>query len=110
MSPRARPSAINDLAPTGIPASTYSTENHAVETGRTPLRYLYVALIPALTAIVLLFNFQNLETVTVSFLTGSVTLPVSVLIILVYVIGMDRGGLVLGLHADPGIREQKRKA
>ncbi len=61
------------------------------------MRYLYVALIAVLTAIVLLFKFQNLERVTVSFLTASVTLPVSVLVLLVYVLGMFTGGSFVAL-------------
>jgi len=61
------------------------------------VRYLYVALIAVLTAIVLLFKFQNLERVTVSFLTASVTLPVSVLVLLVYVLGMFTGGSFVAL-------------
>jgi uncharacterized integral membrane protein len=61
------------------------------------MRYVYVALIVAFTAIVLLFKFQNLETVTVSLLTISVTLPVSVLVAVVYVLGMVTGGALLSL-------------
>ncbi|MBO9515817.1 MAG: LapA family protein [Variovorax sp.] len=60
-------------------------------------RYLYIALIVIVAGIVLLFKVQNLETVTVSLLSMSVTLPVSVLILVVYVLGMFTGGFVLGL-------------
>jgi uncharacterized integral membrane protein len=58
---------------------------------------VYIALIVALTAVVLLFKLQNLETVTVSFLSLSFTLPVSLLLILVYVLGMVSGGSLLAL-------------
>lgn len=61
------------------------------------MRYVYIALIVALTAVVLLFKLQNLETVTVSFLSLSFTLPVSLLLILVYVLGMVSGGSLLAL-------------
>lgn len=61
------------------------------------MRYIYMALIVAFTAIVLLFKFQNLETVTVSLGTMSVTLPVSVLVAVVYVLGMATGGALLSL-------------
>jgi lipopolysaccharide assembly protein A len=61
------------------------------------MRYVYVALIVVFTAIVLLFKFQNLETVTVSLATSSFTLPVSVLVLLVYLLGMFTGGFVLAL-------------
>ena len=56
------------------------------------MRYVYIALIVLLTAVVLLFNFQNLTSVTISLLGTSVTLPVSVLVILVYVLGMVTWG------------------
>ena len=61
------------------------------------MRYVYIALIVLLTAVVLLFNFQNLTSVTISLLGMSVTLPVSVLVILVYVLGMVTGGALFGL-------------
>jgi len=60
-------------------------------------RYLYIALIVILAGIVLLFKIQNMESVTVSLFSMSVTLPTSVLVLLVYVLGMFTGGFVLGL-------------
>ena len=60
-------------------------------------RYVYIALIVILAGIVVLFKIQNLETVTVSLFTMSVTLPVSVLVLAIYVLGMLTGGFVLGL-------------
>jgi uncharacterized integral membrane protein len=61
------------------------------------MRYLYIGLIVAFTALVLLFKFQNLETATVSLFSASVTLPVSVLVIAIYVLGMFTGGCLLAL-------------
>jgi putative membrane protein len=61
------------------------------------MRYLYVALVVLVTAAVLLFKIQNLDTVTVSFLSMSLTMPVSVTIILVYVLGMVSGGALLNV-------------
>jgi len=61
------------------------------------VRFVYIALIVAFTALVLLFKFQNLETVTVSLFSARFSLPVSVLIILIYVLGMFTGGFVLSL-------------
>ena len=61
------------------------------------MRALYIALIAAFTGIVILFKFQNLETVTVSLLSASGTLPVSVLVLAIYVLGMLTGGIVLAL-------------
>jgi lipopolysaccharide assembly protein A len=61
------------------------------------MRYVYIALVVAVTAIVALFKVQNLESATVSFLSASITLPVSVLVFAVYVLGMLSGGFVLAL-------------
>jgi putative membrane protein len=61
------------------------------------MRYVYIALVVAVTAIVALFKVQNLESATVSFLSASITLPVSVLVFVVYVLGMLSGGFVLAL-------------
>lgn len=61
------------------------------------MRYVYIALIVVLTAIVLLFKVQNLEQVTVSILSARVTMPVSALLLLTYVLGMLTGGFVVGL-------------
>ena len=61
------------------------------------MRYVYITLIVVLTASVLLFKLQNLEQVTVSFLSASFTLPVSLLLVLIYVLGMLTGGFLLAL-------------
>jgi lipopolysaccharide assembly protein A len=61
------------------------------------LRYLYIGLIVVFTAIILLFKFQNLQTATVSLFSASITLPMSVLVIGIYVLGMLTGGLLLAL-------------
>ena len=61
------------------------------------MRYLYIALIVLFTAAVLLFKFQNLTSVTISLLGMSATLPVSTLLILVYVLGMVTGSALFGL-------------
>ncbi len=61
------------------------------------MRYVYMALIAILAAIIILFKVQNLEAVTVSLFAASVTLPVSVLVLLIYVLGMLTGGFLLAL-------------
>jgi uncharacterized integral membrane protein len=61
------------------------------------MRNVYIALIVLLTAVVLIFTFQNLTTVTISLLGMSATLPVSTLVILVYVLGMVTGSVLFGL-------------
>jgi uncharacterized integral membrane protein len=61
------------------------------------VRFVYIALIVIFTAIVGLFKFQNLDAVTVTLLSASFTLPVSILVFLVYVLGMLTGGSLLAL-------------
>ena len=61
------------------------------------MRCVYVTLIGLATAAVLLFKLQNLTSVTVTFLTMSVTLPITLFIIAVYVLGMLSGGALWSL-------------
>lgn len=61
------------------------------------MRYFYTGLVVVFTAAVLLFNIQNMHAVTVSFLAYSVTLPVSLIVILAYILGMATGGALLTL-------------
>jgi uncharacterized integral membrane protein len=65
--------------------------------GGSIVRYLYIGLIVVFTALVLLFKVQNLETVTVSLFGASLSLPVSVLIVGIYLLGMFTGGFVVAL-------------
>jgi uncharacterized integral membrane protein len=67
------------------------------EKERHPVKYVYLALVVVLAGIVLLFKVQNLESVTVSLFSASLTLPVSMLILVVYVLGMLTGGAVFAL-------------
>jgi uncharacterized integral membrane protein len=61
------------------------------------MRYVYMALIATFVAIIVLFKFQNLETVTVTLLGASVTLRVSMLVLLIYVLGALTGGSLMAL-------------
>jgi putative membrane protein len=65
-----------------------------LSTRRQQLRFVYIGLIGAFTALVLLFKIQNLETVTVSLFSASMTLSVSTLVLLIYVLGMLTGGFL----------------
>ena len=60
------------------------------------MRYAYIALAVLITAAVLLFKFQNLDSVTVTLLSMNLTLPVSIFTVLVYVLGMMTGGALVG--------------
>lgn len=61
------------------------------------MRYVYMALIVVFTAVVLLFKFQNLQSATVSLFSASITLPVSILVIGIYILGMFTGGSLVAL-------------
>jgi uncharacterized integral membrane protein len=61
------------------------------------MRYVYISLIVVVTAIVLLFKIQNFDAVTVSLFGASMTMPTSLLIIVVYTLGMVSGSALLGL-------------
>ncbi|MGD7034114.1 LapA family protein [Methylotuvimicrobium buryatense] len=61
------------------------------------MRYVYIGLIVLVSLTVLLFKIQNLEVVTVSLLSVSVTMPVSLMVIVIYFLGMVTGGSLLSL-------------
>ena len=61
------------------------------------MRYVYMALIAIFATIIILFKIQNLESVSVSLFSASVSMPVSVLVLLIYVLGMLTGGFLLAL-------------
>jgi lipopolysaccharide assembly protein A len=59
------------------------------------MRAFYLVLLFLLVGVTALFALQNLQTITVSFLNWSVTLPIAVVVIGVYFLGMVSGGSVL---------------
>lgn len=61
------------------------------------MRYVYIALIVLLTAVVVLFQFQNLTAVTISLFSLSITMPASLMVFAVYALGMVTGGALLSL-------------
>jgi len=61
------------------------------------MRWVHVALIVVFTGIVLLFKIQNLESATVTLFSMSITLPVSVLVAGIYVLGMLTGSFLVSL-------------
>ena len=56
------------------------------------MRNLYLALIAVLALILVIFMVQNFGHVTVAFLSSSMSLPLSVLALLIYLLGMLTGG------------------
>lgn len=61
------------------------------------MRYVYIGLIAVFTIVVLSFKIQNFDAATVTLFSMSATLPVSVLVVGVYVLGALTGGLVVSL-------------
>ena len=61
------------------------------------MRYVYMALIVVLAGIVVLFKVQNFDTATVTLFSMSFTMPVAVLVFVIYVLGMFTGGFMLQL-------------
>jgi putative membrane protein len=61
------------------------------------MRYVYLVLIIVVATVVFAFSLQNLEKVTLQLFSATITMPVSVLVPLVYVLGMLTGGFVIGL-------------
>lgn len=61
------------------------------------MRVVYITLIVLLTAVVLAFTLQNFELVTVSLFAMRITLPLALLAVLVYILGMVTGGALLSL-------------
>jgi uncharacterized integral membrane protein len=61
------------------------------------MRYVYIGLIVVFTAIVLLFKVQNVEAVNVTLFSASITVPVAVLVVGVYVLGMLSGSFLVSV-------------
>jgi lipopolysaccharide assembly protein A len=56
------------------------------------MRWIYLAVIAAVAAATLIFALQNLQSVTISFLGLSISAPLALLVIVIYLIGMATGG------------------
>lgn len=61
------------------------------------MKYVYILCLILLITLILFFKVQNIDTVTVSLFSASLTLPVSILIFLVYLLGMFTGAFLLSL-------------
>jgi putative membrane protein len=61
------------------------------------VRWLYLAIVVVFVAALIIFVFQNTQSVGVSFLTLGVTLPLAVLVFIVYVLGALSGGSLYAL-------------
>ena len=61
------------------------------------MRFIYLILVILISAVVFIFTFQNLSTVTVSFLHWQLRTPVSIAVVVVYFLGMLTGGSLVSL-------------
>ena len=61
------------------------------------MRYVYMGSIALMAGIIALFKVQNLETVTVTLLSMDFSMSTSMMVLLIYVLGMFTGGFMLQL-------------
>jgi uncharacterized integral membrane protein len=61
------------------------------------MRWFHLAVIILFVAVILIFAFQNLDTVTVSFLGFSARAPLAVVVPIVYLLGAATGGSLIAL-------------
>jgi uncharacterized integral membrane protein len=60
------------------------------------MRALYISVLILIVAALAIFAYQNNESVTLQYFRRSITLPISLLIVVVYVLGMLSGWTVVG--------------
>ena len=61
------------------------------------MRWLYIAIIVVFLAALIIFVFQNTDSVSMSLLSFGVTLPLALLVFIVYVLGALSGGSLYAL-------------
>jgi len=61
------------------------------------MRWIHMAVIAVLVAAMLIFAWQNLHSVTVSFLNFRISAPLAVLVVVIYLLGMATGGSLWAL-------------
>ncbi|MBR1219522.1 hypothetical protein JQ557_16070 [Bradyrhizobium sp. U87765 SZCCT0131] len=61
------------------------------------MRWVHLCVIALFALVTIVFAFQNLMLVTMSFLGFSARLPLAVLVIVIYLLGAVTGGSVLAL-------------
>lgn len=70
---------------------------------------VYKLVLTLLLGVIVIFAFQNITTVTVSFLTWSATVPLAMVVIGAYILGTVTGGGVLSLLMG-SIHDDTRKS
>ena len=61
------------------------------------MRWIYLAIVVVFVAALIVFVFQNTQSVDVSFLTLGVTLPLAILVLVAYILGALSGGSLYAL-------------
>jgi lipopolysaccharide assembly protein A len=61
------------------------------------VRWIYLAIVVVFVAALIVFVFQNTQSVDVSFLTLGVTLPLAILVLVAYILGALSGGSLYAL-------------
>ena len=61
------------------------------------MRWVNIAVIVILAAVILVFAFQNLQSVTMAFLGFRISAPLAILVAVIYVLGMATGGSLWSL-------------
>jgi len=61
------------------------------------MKNFYATLVLLVTLAVVIFTVQNLSNVTVSFINMQATLPIALVVVLAYVLGMTTGGFSVSL-------------
>jgi uncharacterized integral membrane protein len=78
------------------------------------MRWVYLAILVLIVAIIVVFIAENYESATVTFFSQRITAPLSVFFVAVYFLGMWSGGTVVGFvkrayqHAIE--REEQKRA
>jgi lipopolysaccharide assembly protein A len=61
------------------------------------VRWIYLAIVVVFVAALIVFVFQNTQSVDVSFLALGVTLPLAIVVLVAYVLGALSGGSLYAL-------------
>ena len=61
------------------------------------MRWIYLAIVVVFVAALIIFVFQNTQSVDVSFLAFGITLPLAILVLVAYVLGALSGGSLYAL-------------
>lgn len=61
------------------------------------MRWVHIAVIVILVAVIIIFAVQNFQSVTVTFLNFRISSPLAVLIAVIYLLGMATGGSLWSL-------------